>query len=333
MSKFWPLPAISQRPLSGVQEMRPTALITHAQYAPQRVALQLPTLVQAEPDEHTPAFLEYLAGSLPSATEVIYVFGEGNLIDAGKFVAYKTNKPLIVIPTALSDDKAFTPEVNFYSADEWAQINTGAPGEIILDFDLLRAAPPHLRTSGLAEVITVVTAMMDWGYAAQRNQAGNAKFTGWATAMAASVAQQAVKSAAAIGHADDDGLTHLVALLCQTIQLDGLLGHKRASQGAEHTFAAAASGSALAAHTTFAERLGAGILLASAMHGREASGLRVALEAAGLRLGQIKPADLLEILTNLPAYAVKNGRPFGILNDTVMDAEKLASLTKSALSS
>jgi len=96
--------------LSSIQESRPAALITQAAaWANVGKRFQLPLIIQAEPNRDDNDFYEYLASNLPSPVQVIYAVGDGITIDAAKIVASRNKKPLVIIPTAITSKKSFTP--------------------------------------------------------------------------------------------------------------------------------------------------------------------------------------------------------------------------------
>jgi glycerol dehydrogenase-like iron-containing ADH family enzyme len=323
----WPLPRITFRELSSVKESRPTALITQPAWRNVQASLQLPLVVQAEPTKADRDYFDYLATHLPSAVEVIYALGDDLAFDAAKLVAQKSGRPLIIVPTMLSSDKALSPE-NVALAD-----GAGPATEVVIDLEVIKAAPPYARAGAIVEVLSIVTGLMDWGYAAQKNQTTpETKFVPWAASLAAGLASQALKVASGLGKGESEALHMLVDLLCLTIQLDNQLGHRRASQGSEHIFADAVVTSATVVDVSYAERVAPGILLASALHKKDSAGLRTALESAGVRLTQLKPDDIRATVNALPDYVKQHQTPYTILNDVQPNSDDVTqALEKSTL--
>ncbi len=327
----WSLPRLSFRELKSVQESRPTALITQpSAWANVSKSVQLPLIIQAEPNRNDKDFFEYLASNLPSPVQVVYAVGDSPTIDAAKIVAQRSNKPLVIIPTAISSDAPFTATSTVYDNGQPTEIATGPADEVVIDLNLIKDAPANERAAGIVDVLSIVTGMLDWTYATQKNQiASDAKVVPWATSIAASLAAQAIKSASAMGRGEPDALHTLVDLIAATVQLDNQLGHRRASQGVEHIFASAIKADHPASH---AERVGPGILLASALHGKDSVALRAALTVAGVRLDQLKHEDIRAIFNTLPDYARQHNAPYTILNDLQPNSDELAqAMTKSTL--
>jgi glycerol dehydrogenase-like iron-containing ADH family enzyme len=330
----WPLPCITFRALSSVQESRPVALVTSpAAWALARPLLQLPVVVQAEPTEATQEFCVYLASQMPSAVEAIYAVGDGLTLDVARMVAHQARRPLIIVPTLLSTDRAFAPDAALSADGKTQLVATGPADEVIVDLDTLRMGPAHHRAAAIVDVIAIVTALMDWEYAEQKQQNGaETHYLPWAAGAAAALAGQALKIAAPVGQGDTGAFKTLIDLLCMMIQLNNLLGHRRASQGIAHVFAEAVLPNATVVELSHAERVAPGILLAAALYKKNTAGLRTALEAAGVRLTQLKPEDIRTTFTALPDYAREHGKPYSILNDIPAGSNDLAeALARSTL--
>lgn len=109
MTTIWPLPQIDTQGLSAISETRPTALLTgRRSWDTVGSLIELPLVVQAEPYNTEISFLDELAEGLPPQVEVIYGVGGGLVCDAAKYIGWKNNLPVIIVPTALSVDGFFT---------------------------------------------------------------------------------------------------------------------------------------------------------------------------------------------------------------------------------
>ncbi|MEP7289161.1 MAG: iron-containing alcohol dehydrogenase [Chloroflexota bacterium] len=327
----WPLPRISFRGLSSIDEKRPVALMTQpSAWAIVSQLVKLPLVIQAEPTRNDSEFVNYLAANLPAPVEAIYAIGEGSLIDVAKAVASANNIPLIVIPSAISSEAPFTPSALVRENGKLTATPTGSADEVIIDFDLIKRASPDVRAAGIVELLSIVSGLLDWGYSAQKGKfTPGTKPAPWAMGIAAGIASQALKNAAAIGKGDSDALHLLVDLLCMMVQLDSQLGHHRASQGIEHIFAESVNADPGVSH---GERVAPGILIASALYNKDVPGMRAALESAGVRLDRLKADDIRAAVNALPDTVKKNDAPYSILNDLAPNAPELEqALNKSTL--
>jgi glycerol-1-phosphate dehydrogenase [NAD(P)+] len=326
---IWPLPRITFRQLSTVREDRPTALITEASaWSNIKSQIDLPLAIQAEPNRVDRGFLESLGQSLPSQIEVIYAIGDDAVIDAAKMIAYVGKRPLVIIPTSFSSDVPFTWTASVRGDKGMEDVDTGAAEEVIINWTTITDANANERGAGIVEVLSSVPALMDWRLAAQKNQTTpETRLSTWAMQVAAALSMQATKLAPQIGQGSAEALRGLLDLMCMSIQMDSVLGHRRASRGTEHWFADVVKAEP---HVTHAEKVAAGILFALALHGQDVTQFKTALEQAGLRLNQIAGAEARTAATKLPQYVKDRGLPYSILNEVDSNAISKA-LEKSTL--
>lgn len=325
----WPLPRLTFQALSTVEETRPVALLTTEDvWAVLGSELKLPVFIQAEPDTYDRDLFDYLADNLPSRVEAIYVVGQGAPLHAGKIVAARQKRPLVVIPSALDSDALLTP---FALAEEEVdgqrrqiEIETGPATEVVIDWDVLRAAPDAERAAAIVDLLSIVTGLLDWRLAAQKGKNPRSqRFTPWAASIAAGLAAQAIKHAPTLGQGRQDALGTLLDLLMMTVQLGNQLGHRRASQGGEHYLARI-----LATQTeerlTHSELVGPCLLFVAALHGQDVTALRETLQHAGVRLDRIRATDFALMLDHLPEWIGTLGLPYSILNELDASSDAVA---------
>lgn len=325
----WPLPRITVQALSAIQETRPIALLTTEDtWAVLGSDLTLPIFIQAEPARANRELLDYLADHLPSRVEAVYAVGQGAPLQAGKIIAARHRRPLVVIPTALDSDAPFSP---FAMVDEEVdgqrrrtEIETGPAAEVVIDWDVLRAAPDHARAAAIVDLVSIVTGLLDWRFAAQKGKnPRDQRFAPWAASIAAGLAGQTIKHAPALRQGRQDALETLLNLLLMTVQLGNQLGHRRASQGGEHYLARV-----LATQTedrlAHAELVGPCLLFVAALHKQDVSALRDTLQHAGVRLDRVRATDFGLMLDLLPESIGTLGLPYSILNELDPTSEEVA---------
>ncbi len=318
MPVIWPLPKIEFRELSSVKETRRTALLTSGPaWEAVGSLLDLPLVVQAEPHKADLAFFKELASNLPPQVEVVYGVGGGLASDAAKFIGKTKNLPTIIIPTALSVDGFFTAIAAVRENNTVHYVETGPSDQLIIDWEVVRNAPPAIRGTGIVELLSMVTGLLDWRYAAEHNRnTPETRYVPWAASMAAGIAQQAFKIARGVGEGNIDMLRNLLDLMCIEVQLTNQLGHNRPQEGSEQFFAYA-----IEPHTNsgsgvpYADLVGPGILIAAAMHGQDIAPLRDTIASAGVRLGELRRDDIQKTIQKLPQYVVEHDLPYSILND------------------
>jgi glycerol-1-phosphate dehydrogenase [NAD(P)+] len=331
MSTIWPLPKITITALKDVDEKRPAALIT-SDDAWSKVAhlLDLPLVVQAEPLDTSEELIDYLAENLPSQVEVVYAVGNGVPVVAGKIVAHRNNVPLVLVPLALDSDGLFESFVErMDDSGLWRRQDAAPAQELIIDWEVIKAAPAHLRGAAIVDLLSIVTALLDWRYAARQNRTRDGqKFSAWGASVAAGLASQAIKSAADIGQGKVEAMHTLLDLLMISVQLANQLGHDRHQEGTEHYFAFSLRNQGAAA--THAELVVPGILITSKLHGQDPDSIRVALQNAGLRLDQVRAADAQLAMNDLPNFCAANDFPFGIGHELDPNSDKVKEAMQAA---
>jgi glycerol-1-phosphate dehydrogenase [NAD(P)+] len=329
MTTIWPLPRIEIRDLSTINETRPTALLTSGPaWEAAGQFLNLPLVIQAEPHKADHDFFKTLASDLPPQVEVIYAVGGGLASDAAKYIGWVNKLPVVTIPTALSVDGFFTALVAVREAGTVHYVTTGPAQEIIIDWEIIRNAPANIRGTGICELLSIVTGLLDWKYAAERNKnTPETRFQPWAAGLAAGIAQQAFKIAQGVGQGRVDALKNLLDLMCTEVQLTNQLGHNRPQEGSEQYFAYAIERKTNSGYgVPYADLVGPGILIAAALHGQDVAPIRDTIDSAGIRLDQLRPGDIVDTVKMLPDYVKRQNLPYSILNDLDPTPDKIDSI-------
>jgi glycerol-1-phosphate dehydrogenase [NAD(P)+] len=329
MTTIFSLPPIDIMPLSDVKEPRPTALVTgERSWGAVSSLLELPLVVQAEPTRADITYLDNLAAGLPPEVEVVYGVGAGLVADVAKYIGWARKLPIVIVPTALSVDGFFTALAAVRREGTVSYVTTGPASRIIIDWEVIRTAPRYVRGAAVLELMTMVTGLLDWRYAAEHNKTTpETRFVPWAAGLAAGIAQQAFKIAAGVGEGNVESLRNLLDLVCVEVQLTNQLGHNRPQEGSEQYFAyaiepRAARGSSI----PYGDLVGPGLLIAAALHGQDIQPLRSTLTSAGVRLGQLRPDDIMDTIRSLPEYVRKHDLPYSIVHDLDLTSERVLDL-------
>ncbi|MGB1288666.1 MAG: hypothetical protein ACPG7F_19185, partial [Aggregatilineales bacterium] len=192
----------------------------------------------------------------------------------------------------------------------------------------ISSAPAHIRGTGIVEILSMTTGLLDWKYAAERNQnTVEERFQPWAASIAAGIAQQAYKIADRVGQGDPDALRNLLDLICMEVQLTNQIGHNRPQEGSEQYFAYAIEPTvARGKSIPYADLVGPGILIAAALHRQNIDPIRRTLQSAGVRLGQLKRDDIVETIQMLPGYVREHNLPYSIMHDMDLDDDEVIDL-------
>ena len=153
----------------------PRVIESHCGLIDDYVVLTSPSAMTAVRDQfrHEPKAISYvtsqeqdqneaLVQSMPQAKYVLGI-GGGMALDAAKYVASKLDADLITIPTVVSTGAIFQAGVPERYQGQLKEIpDLKVPEFVLLDTDVIRAAPPHLNSAGMAECICWLSSLASW---------------------------------------------------------------------------------------------------------------------------------------------------------------------------
>jgi glycerol-1-phosphate dehydrogenase [NAD(P)+] len=317
MKKIWNLPIVAVMPFAEVTEPRPMLLVTSPpawnavkEKLHFRIAQQIvPYSAVLEDWERQLSELEH------QDFEVVYAVGGGLTADAAKYAALRFNLPLVVLPTALSVDAFITAASGIRKDGCVYYIETKPPENLILDLDVIAAAPAAVQAAGITDVMSIATGSWDWKFAHERdeNPAGMA-FIPWVYDNAQSILNGVLDCAESAGAGEREGLKTLYDCLAMEVQLCNQVGHARPEEGSEHYFAYCVEN--IVGHgLPHGDLVGPGILLAARLQGQRTDRLEKALKACHVPLDKILPAAIEQALPMLPEYCRRHQLPYGIAHE------------------
>ena len=311
MKRLWNLPKVDLMPLTEINEKRPVALV-YSGPAWQAVEnrLHLPVAWKREVFEASIENWDHLMEGFHG--EVVYSVGGGLTADAAKYFAAKIGLPLVVIPTALSVDAFITAASGIRRNGCVYYVETKTPENLILDLDVIAAAPAAIRAAGVTDVMSIATGSWDWKFAHERrrNPAGM-EFIPWVYDNAQSILRGVTDCAEAAGRGDRQGLKSLYDCLAMEVQLCNQIGHARPEEGSEHYFAYCVE-QFTGPGWTHGDLVGPGILLMAERQGQDTHAYETALRSCHIPLDRIPPEVVRRTITQLPDYCRKHALPFGI---------------------
>ena len=232
-----------------------------------------------EAKELSKKYLDNLATEIPGVHVV--GLGGGSAMDTAKWVHWRRQLPLTLIPSIPSVDACFTRMSALREQGGVIYDGDAVPDLVLVDFDLFRAAPKSMVTSGIGDVLACHTAWFDWKYAHEK---GMDEF-GWnseSPAISLRYLAELADCASGVKAQTDDGLRRLMELHRDIGWRCHEMKHARFEEGSEHFFAYTfeeVTGRTIA----HGELVSLGVLVMSKFQGNNFEGAKEIIEKAGTR--------------------------------------------------
>lgn len=236
--------------------------------------------------------------------DTVLAIGGGQAIDFGKYFAWKRGIRLVSVPTILSVDAFTTPAAGIRQGHRVVYLGHATPDPLVIDYDIIRTAPPELNIAGVGDLLSIHTASFDWEFA---HRAGRSEypFSPEAIAAARGIVRLLEDNVSEIRQCSDAGLWAIVegCIRLNTICLPA--GHFRVEEGSEHYLFYELE-ERLQRPFTHGFIVGLGIRLMSRLQGNRPAEVTAFMDEVGL-LHQpsdmgIRRADLEASLLNLRRY-------------------------------
>lgn len=257
--------------------------------------------------------------------DAVIGIGGGSAMDTAKWLSWRTDIPLFQVPSLPSVNACFTRMTALRHDGGVRYEGDAVPRRVIVDFDLLAAAPPALVRGGIGDVLSCHTARFDWqlGDAAGRD----APWDEHAGAMSLTYLDELEELAPLLAHGDDEGVERLMECHRDIGWRCHELGHARFEEGSEHFFAYAFE-EVTGRTIMHGELVTLGVLVMSAIQGNDpdrprriadAACARTDLAELGVTWGEIEAS-----LRRLPSYVAEHGLWFSVADGLVVDEAVLA---------
>jgi glycerol-1-phosphate dehydrogenase [NAD(P)+] len=267
--------------------------------------------------------LDALVRDLPDVERIVG-FGGGVAMDAAKYVAWRSERPLSLAPGIVSVDASVTNSVAVRRGGRVEYVGFVVADPIIADLDVISRAPPRLNRAGVGDLLSIQTGRVDWALGAR---AGRIAFDADADADAARVLEELYPLADDVADVTDRALEHVVRAYARVNAICLDVGHSGPEEGSEHYFAYAAE-----AHTgrsfVHGEIIGLGVVLMSWLQGAGQERAAAFLDRCQVawrpeQLG-FERATLEAILLRLPAFVREAGLPWSIIDEAPLGPSSVA---------
>ena len=201
-------------------------------------ATDIRLLFETDATTHDIEALFRLSLQLPVGLKALVAIGGGRAIDCAKYLAHLIQKPLVVVPTAISNDGFCSPFSSLLVEGKRRTMRTVLPEGIVLDTAILRDCPAALLYSGVGDLFCKYTAIFDWklAYAKRREPVND---------FAAEMALNAANTFLYYTPKSFDDLDYL-RVLSSSLMLSGIAmeiaGSSRPASGGEHLISHAYDG-------------------------------------------------------------------------------------------
>lgn len=251
------------------------------------------TMERSRVDEVTESF---------GPARAVWGIGGGSAVDHAKYVAWKRGIPLVLVPSILSVDAAFTKAIGVREGARVRYVGAVFPDHLLIDYGVLQASPAILNRAGVGDILSIFTALWDWREAGAR--LGEAYDPGIAVESRA-LLDRLLAGGKDIGDVTEAGLRLLAELYVGEVRLCEIVGNARPEEGSEH-YVAYALEHRTRRHYLHGALVGLGVMLAGAWQGQDIRPVAAFLRDVGLdcRLEAVgcTREEVLETLVGMDAY-------------------------------
>jgi glycerol-1-phosphate dehydrogenase [NAD(P)+] len=253
--------------------------------------------------------------------------GGGSKIDITKVVAARLKLPFVSVPTSAAHDGISSPRASLHGTGRASSIEAVVPVGVLADTELIVQAPFRLLASGCADVLSNVTAVLDWKLASRLR---NEEYSSTAAALAEYAAQEISDHTALIKPNLEESVWIAIRPMIMAGIAMSVAGSSRPCSGSEHLFSHAL-GRVAQVPSLHGQQCGVGAIMMMYLHGGDWRKLRQQLHTIGApttarELGAA-PEEVVQALVQ--AHTLRPER-YTILGDnglTKEAAERLANLT------
>lgn len=155
--------------------------------------------------------------------------GGGRTLDVAKYAATRLGLPMVAVATNLAHDGIASPVASLVHKGHKGSFAAGLPIAVVVDLDYVRASPPRMVRSGIADLISDLTAIEDWWLA---HEVRGEPVDGLAVTFARTAAE------AVIHRTDGVESGEFLTSLAEGLVLSGMAmaaaGSSRPASGADH---------------------------------------------------------------------------------------------------
>ncbi len=167
---------------------------------------------------------------LPREAQAIVAVGGGLAVDFGKYAGFLTKRPVIAVPTAISNDGFAAPGASLRVDGRRVSCSSTIPFGVVIDTNMIKSSPRRFTFSGIGDLISKYSAIADWKLAYHATGEAINDFS-------AMISMQSVENLVNHPVKSTDDLEFL-QLVCGALVMSGVAmevaGSSRPASGSEH---------------------------------------------------------------------------------------------------
>ncbi len=159
--------------------------------------------------------------------------GGGTVIDITKLASYELKNPFISVPTSAAHDGIASPRASLKHRKGSVSKTAVSPLAILADTDVIHTAPYRMLASGCADVISNISAVMDWELA---HRLKDEEFSSHAAVLAKTAAELLIDNSNDIRTNTEESAWYAVKAMIVSGVAMSVAGNTRPASGSEHMF-------------------------------------------------------------------------------------------------
>lgn len=257
---------------------------------------------------------------LPSVDAVLGV-GGGAVMDMAKYIHWKRDITLYLIPTIASVDAAVTSSVAVRKGGKVRYIGEADPVVVGVDFPVVQSAPIHLNRAGVGDILSIHTALWDWRFS---HGHGEDPYSEEIAAASAGMLERMTERPSDMRDVTEDGIQLLFDLYNEVNDICEAWGNSRPEEGSEHFFAYNVE-YITGQHFVHGELVCLGVYVLSYIQGNDPEWVHEFINEVGVRYRMdeldISEEAFRETLLTLRDYAEREDLFYSVINETEFDED------------
>ncbi|WP_460024307.1 iron-containing alcohol dehydrogenase [Infirmifilum sp. SLHALR2] len=205
--------------------------------------------------------------------------GGGRPVDVAKYLAHKSSKPFVSVPTSISHDGFASPIVALKDdSGNPLSLFTTPPRVVVVDLQIVSKAPRRLLASGVGDLVAKVTSVADARLAVRER---GEEIPESSLRLAEAAASMVVDNIGEVSSWTERGLRLLVEAGLLAGMAMSVAGSSRPCSGSEHLFSHAVDKLYPGRGGLHGEQVGVGAVISAYLHGLDWRRIKGILRRAG----------------------------------------------------